>query len=284
MEEFTGIAALRDRLAVERASSRRIGLVATMGYLHAGHLSLVDAARRCSDCVVLSAFVNPLQFGPHEDLGRYPRAPKRDRDLAASRGVDLLFAPSIDEMYPTGADVRVVAGEVGLRLEGASRPGHFDGVLTVVAKLFNIVAPDMTCFGQKDIQQVILIRRMIRDLDFPIRLVVVPIQREPDGLAMSSRNVYLSPAERASALALSRGGRAAVEMWRDGERDAATLRREVERILTNEPGVATDYVAIVEPERLTPVQRAEAGAIVALAARVGNTRLIDNVVLGAPQV
>ncbi|MGH7525019.1 MAG: pantoate--beta-alanine ligase, partial [Gemmatimonadales bacterium] len=192
MEEIAEVAALRARLAVERASSRSIGLVPTMGYLHAGHLSLVAAARRAADIVVLSAFVNPLQFGPNEDFERYPRDPARDRKLARAHGVDIFFAPSSAEMYPVPSDLRVSAGEVGSRLEGAVRPGHFDGVLTVVAKLFNIVTPDVTCFGQKDIQQVTLVRRMIDVLDFPIRLIVAPIVREPDGLAMSSRNVYLS--------------------------------------------------------------------------------------------
>ena len=281
MEEFSTIASLRARLAKERATGRTIGLVATMGSLHAGHLSLVDAARRSSDCVILSAFVNPLQFGPHEDFARYPRDPDRDRDLAAARGVDLLFTPSAAEMYGAGSDVRVVAGEVGSRLEGAVRPGHFDGVLTVVAKLFNIIAPDIACFGQKDIQQVTLVRRMIRELDFAVRLTVVPIQREPDGLALSSRNMYLSPTERASALALSRALRAAAAAWRDGETDAGVLRGRMEEILHAEPGVVVDYVVIAEPERLAPVTRAMAGVILAVAVLVGRTRLIDNVILGA---
>lgn len=280
MEEFSTIASLRARLAKERATGRTIGLVATMGSLHAGHLSLVDAARQSSDCVILSAFVNPLQFGPHEDFARYPRDPVRDRDLAAARGVDVLFTPSAAEMYGAGSDVRVVAGEVGSRLEGAVRPGHFDGVLTVVAKLFNIIAPDIAFFGQKDIQQVTLVRRMIRELDFAVRLTVVPIQREPDGLALSSRNTYLSPTERASALALSRALRAVAAEWRDGETDAGVLRARMEEILHAEPGVVVDYVVIVEPERLAPVTRAVAGIIVAVAAIVGRTRLIDNVILG----
>ena len=280
MEEFSTIASLRARLAKERATGRTIGLVATMGSLHAGHLSLVDAARQSSDCVILSAFVNPLQFGPHEDFARYPRDPIRDRDLAAARGVDVLFTPSAAEMYGAGSDVRVVAGEVGSRLEGAVRPGHFDGVLTVVAKLFNIIAPDIAFFGQKDIQQVTLVRRMIRELDFAVRLTVVPIQREPDGLALSSRNTYLSPTERASALALSRALRAVAAEWRDGETDAGVLRARMEEILHAEPGVVVDYVVIAEPERLAPVTRAVAGIIVAVAALVGRTRLIDNVILG----
>ena len=280
MDEFTDIAALRVHLATQRAAGRTVALVATMGYLHAGHLRLVDIARQSCDVVVLSAFVNPLQFGPSEDFGRYPRDPRRDRELASGRGVDILFSPSAEEMYPTGSDLRITAGAIGARLEGITRPGHFDGVLTVVAKLFNIVAPSVTCFGQKDIQQVTLVRRMIRELDFPIRLIVVPTQREDDGLAMSSRNVYLSTAERASALALSRALRAAHDAWRGGERDAERLHEVLAQVLTAESGVATDYVAIVDPESLQPVARAESGAIVALAARVGKTRLIDNLILG----
>jgi pantoate--beta-alanine ligase len=280
MEELTAIAALRDRLATERAGGRSIGLVATMGYLHAGHLSLIDAARQSSSVVVVSAFVNPLQFGPDEDYGRYPRNPDRDRELAAGRGVDVLFTPSAAEMYPVGSDLRVAAGEIGSRLEGAVRPGHFDGVLTVVAKLFNIISPDLTCFGQKDIQQVTLVRRMIRELDFPVRLVVVPIQREPDGLAMSSRNVYLSPGERVAALALSRALRAGEASWRAGEHDAAALRRVLEQVLSREAALEVDYVAIVDPDRLAPVALAGSGVIMAVAARVGQTRLIDNLILG----
>jgi pantoate--beta-alanine ligase len=283
VEEFTTIAALRRHLAKERAAGRTVALVATMGYLHAGHLRLVDAARQSSAVVVLSAFVNPLQFGPHEDFGRYPRDPVRDRELASDRGVDLLFAPSAQEMYPTGSDLRITAGAIGSQLEGVTRPGHFDGVLTVVAKLFNIVSPEVTCFGQKDIQQVTLVRRMIRELDFPVRLVVVPTEREADGLAMSSRNVYLSATERASALALSRALRAADATWRNGERDAAGLHQAMHQVLDGESGVAMDYAAIVDPEQLQPVSRAEPGVIVALAARVGKTRLIDNLILGDPR-
>jgi len=280
VEEFTAINALRVHLASERAAGRTVALVATMGYLHAGHLKLVDVARQSCDVVVLSAFVNPLQFGPNEDFGRYPRDPARDRELASGRGVDILFSPSADEMYPTGSDLRIAAGAIGSRLEGITRPGHFDGVLTVVAKLFNIIAPSVTCFGQKDIQQVTLVRRMIRELDFPIRLVVVPTEREADGLAMSSRNVYLSAAERASALALSGALQAAHRAWRSGERNAERLHDVITQILNAEPGVVTDYAAIVDPESLQPVARAESGAIVVLAARVGKTRLIDNVILG----
>lgn len=280
MREVTSIAALRALLATERSAGRRIGLVPTMGSLHAGHLSLVDAARRESDTVVMSLFVNPLQFGPGEDFDRYPRDLERDRVLAAERGVDLLFAPTVDEIYGTGADLRLSGGEVAARWEGAVRPGHFDGVLTVVAKLFNIVGPDVVCFGQKDIQQATLIRRMIREFNFPIHLLLAPIVREADGLAMSSRNVYLSPAERDAALALSRALRAAEARWRAGESDANALRQVVGQVLAAVPGVVADYIAIVEPDALAPVARVTRGTIVALAARVGRTRLIDNVIFG----
>jgi pantoate--beta-alanine ligase len=279
MREFTSIAALRAWLATERAGGKHVGLVPTMGYLHAGHLSLVDAAHRESDAVVMSLFVNPLQFAPGEDFTRYPRDLERDRAFAAARGVDALFVPGAAEMYGADADLRLAGGQVAARWEGAVRPGHFDGVLTVVAKLFNIVGPDVACFGQKDIQQVTLIRRMIREFDFPVRLVVAPTVREPDGLAMSSRNAYLSPGERHSALALSRALRAAETSRHAGESDANTLRRVVEQVLAADRGVMADYIAIVEPDGLMPVDVVVPGTIVALAARVGRTRLIDNVIL-----
>ena len=284
MREITSIETLREHLASARADGNRIGLVPTMGFLHAGHLSLVDAARRESDIVVMSIFVNPLQFAPGEDFDRYPRDLEHDRASATAQGVDVLFVPSGDEMYRTESDLRVAAGAAGARWEGAVRPGHFDGVLTVVAKLFNIVQPDLACFGQKDIQQVTLVRWMVNALDFPVRLMVVPTMRDADGLAMSSRNVYLSPDERRSALALSRALHAADAAWHAGESDASALRQVVEQVLTAESGVAADYVAIVEPDGLAPVMRVMAGSIVAIAARVGRTRLIDNIILGAHDV
>jgi pantoate--beta-alanine ligase len=284
MREITSIAALRAGLATERGNGKRIGLVPTMGYLHAGHLSLVDAARHESDVVVMSLFVNPLQFAPGEDFDRYPRDLERDRALAAAQGVDVLFAPSAGEMYGAAPDLRIAAGSVGARWEGAVRPGHFDGVLTVVAKLFNIVQPEIACFGQKDIQQVTLVRRMIREFNFPVRLMIVPTVRELDGLAMSSRNVYLSPAERHSATAISRALRAVDAAWRGGESDANVLRQIVERILTTETEAAMNYVALVEPDGLAPVERAAPGSVVAVAARFGRTRLIDNIILGGRDV
>jgi pantoate--beta-alanine ligase len=284
MREITSIKALRAHLAGTRADGKRIGLVPTMGFLHAGHLSLADAARRESDVVVMSIFVNPLQFAPGEDFERYPRDLERDRALAAAQGVDVLFVPSAEEMYGPHSDLRVVAGAVGSRWEGAVRPGHFDGVLTVVAKLFNIVQPDLACFGQKDIQQVTLVRRMVNEFNFPLRLLVVPTTREADGLAVSSRNVYLAPDERRSALALSRALRAADAAWQGGVSDAGAIRHIVEQVLTAESGAVADYVAVVEPGGLAPVTEVVAGSIIAIAARVGRTRLIDNVILGAHDV
>lgn len=274
------MAKLRAWVAAERAAGRRIGLVPTMGFLHEGHLRLVDEACRRADAVVLSIFVNPLQFAPGEDLTRYPRDLARDRSLAAGRGVDRLFVPSSAIMYPAGSDTRVSPGAIGDRWEGAARPGHFTGVLTVVAKLFHLAQPDIACFGQKDIQQATLVRRMVADLDWPIELAVVPIVREPDGLALSSRNVFLSEAARADALALSRALAAAERAWRGGERAATALDSLMRGVFERVPGVAVDYIAICDAVNMLPVDVAVPGTIIAVAARVGGTRLIDNVILG----
>jgi pantoate--beta-alanine ligase len=271
---------LRAAVAAARAAGRRIGFVPTMGALHEGHLRLLDRARADADFVVLSIFVNPLQFGPTEDLARYPRDLARDRALAATRGADLCFAPAVETMYPAGAETRVVPGEAAARWEGAVRPGHFAGVLTVVLKLLNLVQPDVVVFGQKDAQQAALVRAMIRDLDVPVRLVVAPTVREADGLALSSRNAYLSPEERASALVLSRALRAAHAGYVAGERRAARLQETIASVLAEEPTVRADYIAIVEPERLEPVDVVAPDTLVALAVRVGTTRLLDNIVLG----
>jgi pantoate--beta-alanine ligase len=274
---------LRALLAEHRVRGGTVGFVPTMGALHAGHLSLVDAARARADLVVMSVFVNPLQFGPNEDFAAYPRDLAADRALAASRGVDVVFAPDTETLYPkTGAaPVRVIPELDPPRWEAAVRPGHFAGVLTVVAKLFNIVRPDVAVFGQKDIQQATLIRAMTAALDFPIDLVIAPIVREADGLAMSSRNVYLSADERMHARALSRALRAAEERWRAGEQSADALESAGKAVLDAETGVRTDYFAVVEPERLEPVGRAAPGSIIMVTARVGRTRLLDNIILGA---
>lgn len=279
MIEITETPELRRWLGDERRAGHRIAFVPTMGALHEGHLTLVDEARRRADLVVMSIFVNPLQFAPQEDLSRYPRDLARDRMLASARGVDLLFVPSVETMYPPGSDTRVVPGPAAERWEGAVRPGHFAGVLTVVAKLFHLVTPDVACFGQKDIQQFVLIRKMVRDLDLPVELVLVPTARDTDGLALSSRNVYLSPRERQDALALPAALDAAVAAWKGGERSGRRLEVVVGERLARSEGVVADYIAVVEPEGLTPAGTAGAGTIIAIAARVGTTRLIDNVIL-----
>ena len=280
MQLVTAIADLRAWVRGRRAAAERIALVPTMGALHEGHLALVDEARRRADRVVMSLFVNPLQFGPAEDLTRYPRDLAGDRALAASRGVDVLFAPDTAAMYPSDSEVRVVPGPTADRWEGASRPGHFAGVLTVVAKLFHLVEPDVACFGRKDMQQVVLIRQMVRDLDWPLELAVVPTVREPDGLALSSRNRYLSPDERRDALGLSRALAAAHAAWRGGERKASQIEAQMREVLAMSPGVRPEYIAVTEPIALAPVETVDHGTVIALAARVGGTRLIDNIILG----
>ncbi len=274
------IPALRAWRDAERAAGRRVALVPTMGALHEGHLALVDEARRRAERVVMSIFVNPLQFGPSEDFQRYPRPLERDRALAAARGVDLLFTPTVEVMYPPGSETRVVPGETASRWEGDVRPGHFAGVLTVVLKLFHLVEPGVAVFGQKDIQQATLIRRMVRDLDLRVDLVLSPTVRESDGVALSSRNAYLTPDQRVEARVLNRALRAADRAWREGGRDAAVLRRLIEGEFGLSPGVQPDYIAIVDPDTLSPVPVAVAGTIIAVAARVGSTRLLDNHILG----
>ena len=249
-----------------------------MGYLHQGHLHLVDRARELTERVVVSIFVNPLQFGPHEDLARYPRDLARDRELAAARGIDCLFVPETAAMYPAEPLARVVPGPVADTLEGAARPGHFAGVLTVVAKLFHIVEPDVAVLGRKDFQQAMLVKRLVQDLDFPLTIDVAPTIRELDGLALSSRNTYLSPDERRSALALSRALRALEQTWRAGEVDPAKLQRVGVDTMRG-PDVTPEYCALVD-EDVQPVSRVTARTIAVVAARVGKTRLLDNVVLG----
>jgi pantoate--beta-alanine ligase len=273
------VAEVREAVREARAAGKTVALVPTMGYLHEGHLSLLDEARARADVVMMSIFVNPLQFGPAEDLDRYPRDLDRDLALAATRGTELVFAPAAAEMYPHGEPaVQVVPGPLAERLCGAARPGHFRGVLTVVAKLFGIFQPDVAVFGQKDLQQATLIRRMVDDLDIPVRVEVAPIVREPDGLAMSSRNVYLSKTERERSLALSRGLGRALALWSGGEADAATLRAALWKEMAA-PGVEPEYAEVVDPRTLERVERAVPGTVMAVAARVGRTRLIDNAIL-----
>ncbi|MGH7580229.1 MAG: pantoate--beta-alanine ligase [Gemmatimonadales bacterium] len=280
MIELTAIPDLKGWVRGRRREGRRIGLVPTMGYLHQGHLALVDEAHRRADAVLMSIFVNPLQFGPAEDLGRYPRDLARDRRLAEGRGVDALFVPNEAVMYPPGSEIRVMPGPSAERWEGAARPGHFAGVLTVVAKLFHLAEPDVACFGRKDLQQAVLIRQMVRDLDWSLELAVVPTVREADGLALSSRNAYLDPEQRSRATALSGALREAHLAWRGGERSARAIEARMRRFLEAFPDVQVEYIAVAEPDALAPVAEVEATSVVALAARVGPTRLIDNIVLG----
>jgi pantoate--beta-alanine ligase len=280
MEEASEVAALHGWLQRVRSGGKRVGLVPTMGSLHEGHLALVDEARRQAEVVVLSVFVNPLQFGPGEDFERYPRDLGRDQALAEGRGVDLVFVPSVEVMYPPGAETRVVPGPAASRWEGEARPGHFTGVLTVVAKLFHLVEPAVACFGQKDIQQFTLIRHMVRDLNFPVELALVPTIREPDGLALSSRNVYLDRLQRAAALSLSRGLTSAASAWRAGVGSGRALEARIAREIDAAAGVTADYIAAIDPDHLERVDQVVPGTILAVAARVGSTRLIDNLILG----
>jgi len=261
-------------------SGEALGLVPTMGHLHDGHLELVRHARATNGTVAVSIFVNPTQFGPDEDMLTYPRDVERDRVLLEEVGCDLLFYPAVEEMYPPGgADIHVVPGKLANVLEGASRPGHFTGVATVVAKLFNIVQPERAYFGQKDGQQLVVIRRMVRDLDFPVEIVAVPTVREPDGLAMSSRNTYLNAGERSAATVLHRALMRAQELHLDGEHDAEVLRAAMSDVLASESLAAVDYVSVADPETLEELVLVDSQAMVSLAVRIGRTRLIDNVLL-----
>lgn len=280
MRIVADIAALRSAVAAARSAGRAIGLVPTMGFLHEGHLTLCDVARQHADFLVMSSFVNPLQFGAGEDLDRYPRNAERDARLAEDRGVDIMFAPTATAMYPDGAaEVRVMAPALSDRLCGRFRPGHFEGVLTVVAKLFNIVAPDTAVFGRKDLQQLALVRRMVRDLNFPIEIVAAPIIREDDGLALSSRNVYLDTEGRAHALFLSGALTAAQEAFSNGETDPAALVAATAAVFESAAGVDVQYIELVDADTLDVPAEARAGHAVAMAAHVGGTRLIDNHIL-----
>jgi pantoate--beta-alanine ligase len=267
------------RKAARELHERGLGFVPTMGALHEGHLSLVEAARGNCGAVAASIFVNPTQFGPNEDFARYPRTWERDCERLEAAGVDLLFAPSVEEMYPAGASTFVVVEGVGDRLDGVSRPGHFRGVATVVAKLLHVIEPKRAYFGQKDAAQVAVLRRMVRDLLFEVELVVCPIVRESDGLALSSRNRYLSAEERARAMVLWRALSEMRRMYGAGERAAGTLRAAGRAILEAEAHTRVDYVALADPETLEELEQARPGALAAVAVWVGGTRLIDNVLL-----
>jgi pantoate--beta-alanine ligase len=257
----------------------RVGLVPTMGYLHEGHLSLVRRAREECDHVVVSIFVNPTQFGPKEDLSKYPRDLDRDLSLLEPLGVDLVWMPTAEIMYPPGYQTWVEVEGITQPLEGSMRPGHFRGVTTVVAKLFNAVQPDNAYFGQKDAQQATVIRQMTRDLNFPLEIVVCPIVREPDGLAMSSRNVYLDPEQRRAATVLSRSLRAAQEAYEQGERDAEKLRGKMKEVLAGEPLAQVQYVSCADYDTLEELETVTGKALLSMAVFMGKTRLIDNIVL-----
>ncbi|MTV48512.1 pantoate--beta-alanine ligase [Heliobacillus mobilis] len=263
----------------QRRVGHTIGLVPTMGYLHEGHLTLMRRAKENCEKVVVSIFVNPLQFGAGEDYEEYPRDLTRDSQLADSAGVDVIFAPAVKDMYPKGYSSFVEVEQVSDHLCGAARPGHFRGVTTVVSKLFNIVRPDIAFFGQKDAQQLAIIRRMVEDLNMGIAIVGVPIVREADGLALSSRNVYLSPEERKAALVLSQSLKKAKELIAEGEGEAERIRQEIIKVIEAEPLANIDYVQIVDNRFIQPVERLEGECLIALAVRFGKTRLIDNLVM-----
>jgi len=282
MKTVRTVAELRELLAPERRAGRGIGLVPTMGFFHDGHLSLMRQARADNEVLVVSLFVNPAQFGPGEDFAAYPRDEQRDTELAEAEGVDILFSPPVEEVYPDGFDVAVAVGSLTETLEGdeAQRGAeHFQGVTTVVTKLFNMVGPDVAYFGQKDAQQALVIRKLVRDLDIPVRIEVCPTIRDADGLALSSRNAYLSPDERERALALSRALRAAEAAVESGTREAAAVvaaaRDELARA-----GVEPDYLQLRSATDLSPVERVNGSTLLAVAARVGRARLIDNAILG----
>ncbi len=273
VEKISEMRRLRQRLA------EPVGLVPTMGYLHEGHLALVRQARTENSSVVVSIFVNPTQFGPQEDFKQYPRDLQRDLALLEMEKTDIVFMPSVSEMYPAQFNSWVEVGKVTERLEGATRPTHFRGVTTVVAKLFNIVEPTRAYFGQKDAQQLLVIKKMVADLNMNLEVVAVPTVREPDGLAMSSRNIYLNPQQRQAALVLYQALSLAQELWAQGEDGAERIRQEMTALIKKQPLAAIDYVSIADTETLDELDTVKPPALVSLAVRIGKTRLIDNVVL-----
>lgn len=281
MEIIKTIAELRARLAKSRRDGKSIGLVPTMGYLHVGHMELVSRARGENDVTVVSIFVNPLQFGANEDLAKYPRDLARDSAMLEAAHVDILFAPGVDDMYPRPMETVVDVPKLGSELEGTVRPGHFAGVATVVTKLFNIVQPDAAYFGEKDYQQVAIIRRMVDDLAQPVRVVSVPTVREADGLACSSRNVYLSKEERAAAVIVPRALAEAERLIIEGVDDPTALEAAIRAFIETEPLAVPEVVAVRDPETLEPLRSVEGRpALVALFVRIGTTRLLDNRVIG----
>jgi len=280
MLETNTIGELRKTIKSEKSRGRTIGFVPTMGYFHEGHLTLMREAKKRTDAVVVSIFVNPTQFGPNEDLDKYPKDLDRDRGMAQATGVDVLFTPSVKEMYPDGYSTYVDLTGITEVLCGKSRPGHFKGVATVVAKLLNIVRPDAAFFGEKDWQQLAVIKRMVIDLNVDVEVVGVPTVREKDGLAMSSRNVYLSPEERSASLVISKSLKIAQNMVDNGERSVDRILEALQGLIGSEELVELDYLEICDPETLSPVSEIRAETLVAIAARLGKTRLIDNALIG----
>jgi pantoate--beta-alanine ligase len=281
MKTITTIKALRQQLAVFRRRGKTIGFVPTMGYFHAGHVSLMKASVKDNDVTVVSLFVNPIQFAPDEDLARYPRDLQRDTLMARAAGVDFLFVPSVEQMYPQPLLTYVDAGRMGDMLCGATRPGHFRGVATVVSKLLNMVQPDTMYLGQKDAQQAEVLKKMVRDLDFPVCVKVCPTLRAKDGLAMSSRNSYLSPAERAQAPAIYRALCHARKMVADGERDAAKINSQIKKLISDGTSASIVYISCVGLDDFAVTRRIKGDTLIAVAARIGSTRLIDNIVVKA---
>ncbi len=280
MKTLSKIPQIREAAKAEREMGKSIGFVPTMGYFHQGHLSLMKAARRECDTVVISIFVNPTQFGPTEDFASYPRDVERDKKMAEAVGVDYAFIPSVEEIYPDGYSTYVdIEGSLTKGLCAADRPGHFRGCATVVAKLFNIVQPDKAYFGQKDVQQAIIMKRMVDDLNIPVEIVVCPTVREKDGLAMSSRNVYLSPEERKAAPVLCKALRKAEKMVGAGERKAPAIRKTMEDIIRSEPLANIEYIAICDTTNLEEVEEIKDETLIALAAKFGKARLIDNTII-----
>lgn len=276
MKLIKTIAQLKRSLAQHTSAHHTIGFVPTMGALHEGHLSLIAASRRQCDTTIVSIFVNPTQFGPNEDYRRYPRTLARDAALCRKAGADLLFVPSVNDIYPPGDTIRVDAGPLGNVLEGASRPGHFNGVATVVLKLLNLVQPDRLFLGQKDYQQTLVIKQLVQSFHLDTAVTVCPTIREADGLAMSSRNRYLKPHERQAAVLLSQALATGIDRLRHGERSAGALRTVMRKVLARSPLIRVDYLAVCDPDTLAPLNRVKQRVLLAVAARIGRTRLIDN--------
>ncbi|MGD9033809.1 MAG: pantoate--beta-alanine ligase [Desulfobacteraceae bacterium] len=283
MEVIETIDAMQKQCEALRVSGKTIALVPTMGFFHEGHLELMRVGRRLADVLAISIFVNPTQFGPSEDFQAYPRDMEGDLAGAKEVGVDLVFAPSVEDMYPDGHQTKIAVERVTKHLCGLSRPGHFDGVTTVVAKLFNIAKPHLAIFGEKDYQQLTAVKRMVKDLDMDTQIIGVPTVREPDGLAMSSRNNYLNPEERESALCLKKSLDLAREMFSQGKKDVQKMREAVEKLILSHPFTEIDYINICDPMSLEDVDRIEGEALLALAVKVGRARLIDNCLLGATE-